>query len=329
MELPRLSDNSQPERLGIAAVMTAMAKRGQIWRETPHSDIGIDGQIEHVGVEGKVTGRILAVQVKSGGSFFLHDDHTAWHFYPDEKHRMYWERFPVPVLLCLHNPADGKTYWTDARHWLRSPDSSAYRFIAVPKNQVLEDTPIEQLFAATGAGKEAFLSIEEVLRHLLESRSDNASCPVSYFELFVFGLTNICRTLYFNMDVVMNISEYNLVDEGWGMGSSDHDFIFDYIRFITAQHIADVDFSDCMIDWIDRQMMPRFFAPLTSRGRELLKLINHHEDQLRQAGKLKDTFPYIHVAQESFVSVDLTSPGTIERFPLVSSFMENFPSKLK
>lgn len=325
VELPRVLDNSQPERIGVAAVMMAMAKGGQIWRETPHSDIGIDGQIEHVGAEGKVTGRILAVQVKSGESFFKHEHDQAWHFYPEEKHRMYWERFPVPVLLCLHNPTTLRTYWVDARHWLRSPSTSTLRYIAVPKNQVLENTSVEQLFIATGAESGSFLSVEDVLHRLLASRSPNASCPVSYFELFVFGLTNICRTLYFHMDVVMNVAEHNLIEEGWGMGSSDYEFIFDYVRFITAQHIADVDFSDCMIDWVDREMTPRFFAPLTSRGRELVKLIGLREDQLKKDGKLSNFHPGIRVAQETLVAATLT-PGTIARFPLVSAFMENHPA---
>lgn len=328
MELPLLSEQSKPERIGIAAIMMAMAKRGQIWRETPYSDIGIDGQIEHVGIGGKVTGRILAVQVKSGESYFTNDHQDAWHYYPDAKHRIYWERFPAPVLLCLHHTIEGKTFWVDARQWLRSPSTSGQCYIAVPKNQVLEDTQIEDLFATTGVGKEAFLTVEEVFNHLLTSRSGNASFPVSYFELFVFGLTNICRTLYFDMSIVTNIAEFNLDGEGFGLSSSDHDFIFDYVRFITSQHIADVDFSDCMIDWVDRQIMPRFFAPLTTRGRELLSLISHHEDQLRHAGKLRSYCPSIRVAQESLISVYLT-PGTLDRFPLVSTFMECCQPTLK
>jgi hypothetical protein len=45
---------------------------------------------------------------------------------------------------------------------------------------------------------------------MMLARCPNASFPVSYFELFVHGLTNICRTLYFSMDVAMNVAEFNL-----------------------------------------------------------------------------------------------------------------------
>lgn len=42
---------------------------------------------------------------------------------PEEKHKRYWESFPLPVLLVLHDPDSGKSYWTDARQALRTPGS--------------------------------------------------------------------------------------------------------------------------------------------------------------------------------------------------------------
>src|SRR4051812_9521326 len=92
MELPKAPQNFQQERTGILAVARELNRLELIWRETPMSDVGIDGQIEFVDDAGNATGRLVAVQIKCGTSYF-HDHGDEWHFYPDPKHRFYWERF--------------------------------------------------------------------------------------------------------------------------------------------------------------------------------------------------------------------------------------------
>ncbi len=326
MNLPAAPQNHQQERIGITSVAMALTSLGVIWRETPMADVGIDGQIEYVSADGKATGRLLAAQVKSGPSYF-HDHDTHWHFYPDDKHRFYWERFPIPVILFLHDPNHQATYWCDARQWLRSPASSSQAYIAIPKEQRLDNTTREQLFAVTGVGSDAFLEVPDILNHMMLARCSNASFPVSYFELFVHGLTNICRTLYFSMDVAMNVAEFNLertnAITGVGVGATEHEFLFSYLRFIVSQHLADVDFADCLIDWFDREMQPSFFAPLTSRGRQLVSLVGEHEKRLRDAGAVHGHNAGVHVAQEVVIGVQMT-PGTAARFPLVTDFIEAF-----
>jgi hypothetical protein len=326
MNLPSVQPNYQQERVGISSVALALAKLGLIWRETPMADVGIDGQVEHVSSDGLATGRLLAAQVKSGPSYF-HDHDTHWHFYPEGRHRVYWERFPIPVILFLHDPENGVTYWCDARQWLRSPETSKNAYIAIPKTHRLDQTTPEQLFAVIGFGTDAFMEVPDVLRHMIRTRCPNASFPVSFFELFVHGLTNICRTLYFSMDVAMNVAESNLAraeaPTGVGIGPSEHDFLFSYSRFVVSQHLADVDFADCLIDWLDRELQPTFFAALTSRGRELVSVISEHEDRFRETGSLHGHQAGVRVAQETLIGVVMT-PGTAARFSLVTEFIKAF-----
>jgi len=92
MSFPKYNSTSSQERFGVNAVAETMAKIGQIWRETPLADVGIDGQIEYVSPEGYATGRLISVQIKSGPSFFK-ESGAHWVFHPEEKHRFYWERF--------------------------------------------------------------------------------------------------------------------------------------------------------------------------------------------------------------------------------------------
>ncbi|EPG6269134.1 DUF4365 domain-containing protein [Klebsiella pneumoniae] len=325
MNFPKYHQTNSQERLGVNAVAEAIAKIGQIWRETPMADVGIDGQIEYVSPEGFATGRMIAVQIKSGPSFFK-ESKGDWVFYPEEKHRFYWERFPLPVLIIIHNPETNLSYWQDARQVLRVAKSTDAKGIIIPKSNVLQSTGAQTLFKGFAVIDQDFMLVEEVLDYLIKAKSNNASFPVSYFNLFCSGLTNICRSLYFGMDVAITVAEVELHNQnspfGVGMGDSEHNFLFEYIKFIVHQHIADVDFSDCMIDWYDRAMQPSFMAPLTSRGKELVRLIHELECRLKAEDRIEDT-GLLRVAQEGFVQLLFTT-SEIQRIELTNKVQREY-----
>lgn len=72
MNLPKSLQTSKSERIGVLHVATILTEMGYIFRETSNSDTGIDGYIEEVNENNEATGRLLAVQIKSGKSY-LHD----------------------------------------------------------------------------------------------------------------------------------------------------------------------------------------------------------------------------------------------------------------
>jgi len=325
MSFPKYNQTNSQERLGVNAVAEAMAKIGQIWRETPMADVGIDGQIEYVSSEGFATGRMIAVQIKSGPSFFK-ESKGDWVFHPAEKHRFYWERFPLPVLIIIHNPDTNLSYWQDARQALRVAKPSDAKGIKIPKSNILQSTASQTLFEGFAVIDQDFMSVEEVLDYLIKTKSGNASFPLSYFNLFCSGLTNICRSLYFGMDLASTVAEIELGNQnssfGAGIGDTEHNYLFDYIKFIVHQRIADVDFSDCMIDWYDRNMQPSFMAPLTSRGKELVRRIHDLESDLKAAEEIEDT-GHLHAAQEGFVQL-LFTPSEIQRVELINKVQNKY-----
>jgi hypothetical protein len=309
--LPHLPSGFQQERAGILAVAAELTRLGLIWRETPMADVGIDGQIEFTDDDGQVTGRLVAAQVKSGESYFNRGYDNGWHFYPHQKHRFYWERFPLPVVLFLHSPAEG-TYWVDVRHALRTPERARLPYIAVPAENSLERATREQFLASVGASARPFLPVSDVLAALAATRSPSTALPVSYLDLFANGLTNITRSVYYGMDLVMEVAETLLNesadDVGLGLGGAEHDFLFGYVQFLVEQQIADVEISDCMIDWLEHHMHPTFIAPLTSRGRSLVRLIGEWQDRLTREGKL--AMPAgVRLAQETFIRMQFTGMG--------------------
>jgi len=268
---------------------------------------------------------IVAVQVKSGASYFSNTSDNGWKFYPEAKHRSYWESFPLPVLLILHDPNSNISYWTDVRQALRSPGRDGQAFIEVPARNVLEGTDAADLFETAGVQDQPFIeSLEDVFVKLIATCSNNASFPLSHFDLFTHGLTNICRNIYYGVDMVCNAVEYNLYVSnspfGMGMGDTEHRFAFDFVKFLLAQGLAQIDYADCLIDWVDREMQPHFVAPLTSRGRALVSLIHKEEAMLVAERKLPDG-EGLHVAQEGFFH--MVPESYVQRFQRIKDFQNN------
>jgi hypothetical protein len=317
------------ERLGIAAVQSYAAQQRHIWRETGTGDVGVDGHLEFVNRDGFATSRIVAVQVKSGPSYFKHKSARGWKFYPEDKHRLYWEFFPLPVLLMLHNPDTGIVLWADVRQALRSPRNEK-SFVEVPEGNRLDITEVTALFETAGVQDQAFImDLNDVLDTLLVTRSNSASFPLSHFDLFTHGLTNICRSIYYGMDLVCNAVEYNLAvsDSSLSMciGETEQRFAFEFVKFLLAQNLAQIDYSDCLIDWVDRDMQPHFVAPLTSRGRALVNLIHESEQRLIAEGKIAGG-GLLHVAQEGYFG--MLPESYYQRFALIREFQRSIAPEL-
>jgi hypothetical protein len=227
------------------------------------------------------------------------------------------------VIIILHDPETNQSYWRDIRQVLRV---SSEKGILIPKANILQNTDANSLFEGFAALDQSFMPIGEILNYLITTKSGNGSFPVSYFSLFCSGLTNICRTLYFGMDVAMTVAEENLrlIESpfGVGVGVQEQEFLFNYIKFLVHQHIVDIDFSDCMIDWYDRQIQPTFMAPLTSRGKRLISAIHELESTYSKEGGLPDT-GLLHAAQERFVHQVITH-SEIQRIELITNIEKRY-----
>ncbi|QCB57044.1 DUF4365 domain-containing protein [Sphingopyxis sp. PAMC25046] len=318
--LPQSPRNYQTERLGVNAVAVAVARLGLIWRETPTGDVGIDGQIEYVDAAGHATGRLLSVQVKSGISYFANETEDAFLFYFDAKHRRYIEQHPLPVLLILHNPDTDISYWADVRQQLRGERAGAA--VRLPKHSIFQTATAPTLFETDGIDGSGFIDdLNEVCATMIATRSANASFPVSHFDLFAHGLTNIARSIYYGMDVPLMVAEANLArtdyEFGFGVGEDEHLFLFGFVRFLIAQNLARIDFGDCLIDWIDREKQPHFVAPLTARGRDLVRHIRDQELALVENGALPDIGTTM-VVREAFFEMVPNSFST--RLPRIQEF---------
>ena len=73
-------------------------------------DYGIDAQIEVTNQE-YPTGKMIAVQIKSGASYFLSTTEDGIIFRFDEKHKKYWLGHILPVIVLLYHPVSQECIW--------------------------------------------------------------------------------------------------------------------------------------------------------------------------------------------------------------------------
>ncbi|GHU13242.1 hypothetical protein FACS189441_0330 [Betaproteobacteria bacterium] len=293
--LPKYTDKNVQERLGVNNVALNITKLGLIWRETSNTDVGIDGQIEYVNNAGEATGKIVAVQIKSGNSY-LHNNATDvknWTFYPEEKHKYYWEQYPIPVILLIYRPDDNNVYFIDARYYLKVHGISN---IKIPKDNILNETTKKKLFETIGDFDEPFLEINDVFSAMISIYHKSPSFNVSYLDLFLLGLTNLCRQIYFDISVAIDIAESR--SPFVTGGGEEYEFVYNYVRFIVSQNLAEIDFGDYLIDWNENKLVPRFISPITRRGRELLEHINSIEENH------PSIMPETHLVQERLIHLD-------------------------
>jgi hypothetical protein len=97
--------------------------------------------------------------------------------------------------------------------------------------------------------------------------------------------------------------------------------LFSFVKFLVAQNLARVEYSDCLLDWLEREMHPHFVAALTPRGRQLVELIHENEKELASRGVFTSSGNY-HVAQEGIFKMDLITKWP--RFDMIQNFQDSF-----
>lgn len=313
---PIVPGNAFTERTGIIQVELAVNQARCIWRETPLRDVGIDGQIEHVDVDGYVTGRMIAVQVKSGPSYFEGETESLVRFYPSPEHRHYWSVFPLPVILILHHPGRGLTCWGDAQSQLRQGEKA----VRVPKSQIFDSDGVLKALGMHAPLPSGPARIEELARLMLDTRCPDAGFEMSFFDLFFQGLTDARKSVYFGMDLASEIADVKAALPGRlgvvGVGQDAVEFIDAYVTFLVTHNLALVDHDAWKKMDQQYELIGHFISPLTRRGLDLVDYVSGL-DALLGVGA-----GYSRVVQDRSVKMVLT--GIDERVEHIERFKASF-----
>lgn len=129
-------DNESKELILIGHAFAISGEAGQIFRPTPNSDWGIDGEIEFKDYEGKASGKRVYLQLKSGDSHLRHRMRDDARVFDISKSRWadYWQQHEYPVMLVVRS-GDGDIEWMNVSDYLRDKRASG----EWPINQIVFD----------------------------------------------------------------------------------------------------------------------------------------------------------------------------------------------
>ncbi|MBN3898913.1 MAG: DUF4365 domain-containing protein [Nostoc sp. NOS(2021)] len=106
----KADSKSHTGRIGVAGTELIFNRLGWIFREQPIEDYGIDAHVEIVEND-KATGKLIALQIKCGDSWFKETTENEIVFRGKAKHLEYWQQHSLPVLVILYNDQEGYAYW--------------------------------------------------------------------------------------------------------------------------------------------------------------------------------------------------------------------------
>ncbi len=148
---PKRTEAQATGELGVS-IFSALVQREFGWdfRRTPQeSDYGIDGYIDIVTPEGFVTGKSIAVQIKTGSSYFEEVSDNGWTYRGDFKHINYYLNLPTPVLLVLVSPNTQTAWWALFDPNCTTRTSSAWK-LRIPKLQTFDASQRDTLQSLVG-----------------------------------------------------------------------------------------------------------------------------------------------------------------------------------
>lgn len=254
-------DTESTERIGVSACSLLFSKNNFVFREQPIADYGIDAIIETK--EGSApTGKMIAVQIKSGESFFKETDGNDVIYRVDEKHRNYWINHALPVIIVLYSPSLDECFWEIVNNQTLIHCQKQWK-IRIPKTQTINNSFLKLCEVANNMSKyehrhaslvlakewmlearkqgSLILEVEEWInkssgrgRFILKSADDGGEEKIIFdHELFGFGLKSYDQVIqemfpWANIEVDKEFYEENYEDGddgNWDMYDKDDDFI--------------------------------------------------------------------------------------------------------
>lgn len=141
----------QTDRAGIHAVGATFTRLKWIFREQPTSDYGIDAHAEKMSHDGAAGGKLIALQIKTGASYFRKRG-DGYVFYGDKRHLEYWTNHSLPVFIILHHPDTGVTLWQRIERHLIEEGKDGRWAIGIPADQSLDEK--HEHFLAAGVASD-------------------------------------------------------------------------------------------------------------------------------------------------------------------------------
>jgi len=212
MELPKYNQSSRTGEDGITILKRIVEKElGWIFRVNhKEHDFGIDAYIDIVTDIGQVTGKTIALQIKTGDSYFKEKDNTGWIYRGELSHLNYYLNHDIAVVIILLNEKDEKAYWCYCDPSKTSRTGENWKII-VPFEQVINEHAKPDLLKYVSATKDYVSQLEHfwsVNKELAECGSLNLVVDkADILKLTNFDIKNVFERLQVNNELVTKMRE--------------------------------------------------------------------------------------------------------------------------
>jgi Domain of unknown function (DUF4365) len=131
-------------REAVTAVAAAVVRElGWYSREPPAPDYGIDLYVEAAD-DGRPNGRMVAMQIKGGASFFTETTDDGVVFRGEQRHLDYWLIHSLPVVVVLYDPDDQMILWQAVTPETAQSTGEGWKMV-IPRAQRLDASSADAL----------------------------------------------------------------------------------------------------------------------------------------------------------------------------------------
>lgn len=133
--MPVVPDSKFVERMGVHFAGYTFSEAHVVFRETSITDVGCDAQIELVDCNKVATGKMAALQIKSGDSY-VNLKTNSFSLSEDREHFEYWAKHALPTFGIIYSPSLNTAVWFDlGEHSKRIINSNGPYVISVTLNE--------------------------------------------------------------------------------------------------------------------------------------------------------------------------------------------------
>jgi Domain of unknown function (DUF4365) len=250
---------SRTERIGVTGTQLIFEKLGWIFREQPIEDYGIDAHVEVV-ESNLATGKLIALQIKSGKSYFKEKASDGFVFRGDIEHLEYWKKHSLPVLVVLYHTDDEIAYWQVVNSVNVQKTEKAWKLI-VPFNQKIDKGSLEkiQVFSEklTSTNAYTILSLKDVSHGMAKRYSANIILTKEYTKPDIAEIARIItvdlktRQYYRNPQVKLH-------------GQEKETEVIWLFLYLSIDDLSSTNWI-CRTQWISKNLSPKF-SPIKLDG---------------------------------------------------------------
>lgn len=113
MDLPKYNIASKKGEEGVT-IVKSIVENDLNWifrKNNQEFDFGIDAYIDIISEFAQITGKSIALQIKTGQSFFSEMNDNGWVYRGDMKHLNYYLNHDMPVIIVIVNEITKKIFW--------------------------------------------------------------------------------------------------------------------------------------------------------------------------------------------------------------------------